>query len=321
MSQRTTTTCYALLLVLLVASFALVVTPVNTKNKKQMANTMPEDGDNNEVINKRLLTEESNELVYSRNYIAVTKAANYVTRYPNGGDTTDFLLNFADKKTSNPQFPIQGSSTIHKGDVFGSDSIQIVNDPEGVLVDVDGCRDLFRYQLAGNRKLRFEPMNNPAYFFHGQCIATSGFFEPAVRIKERFFQSELFVPQPVITSRSCQLNLCLGGGGFNCIAIYSGTAFVFNSGKGIILNNESIGSGDDPATFEAPPLPPPFSGTIIGGTGSFEGIEGSVDIATIAGTTGPILLDLDSPVRVLPPVGSIVQVISVKSNMSLPPGP
>jgi len=115
MSQRTTTTCYALLLVLLVASFALVVTPVNTKNKKQMANTMPEDGDNNEVINKRLLTEESNELVYSRNYIAVTKAANYVTRYPNGGDTTDFLLNFADKKTSNPQFPIQGSSTIHKG--------------------------------------------------------------------------------------------------------------------------------------------------------------------------------------------------------------
>jgi len=113
------------------------------------------------------------------------------------------------------------------GDVFGSDSIQIVNDPEGVLVDVDGCRDLFRYQLAGNRKLRFEPMNNPAYFFHGQCIATSGFFEPAVRIKERFFQSELFVPQPVITSRSCQLNLCLGGGGFNCIAVSDEYIYIY----------------------------------------------------------------------------------------------
>lgn len=122
MSRRTTTTCYALLSVLLVASFALVVTPVNTKNKNRMANTMPEDGDDNKVIiNKRLLTEESNKLIFSRNYIAVTKGADYVTRYPNGGDTTDLLLDFANKKralttfTSNPQFPIQGSSTIHKG--------------------------------------------------------------------------------------------------------------------------------------------------------------------------------------------------------------
>ena len=122
MSRRTTTTCYALLSVLLVASFALVVTPVNTKNKNRMANTMPEDGDNNKVIiNKRLLTEESNKLTFSRNYIAVTKAADFVTTYPNGGDTADFLLDFDDKKTkdstftSNSKFPIQGSSTIHKG--------------------------------------------------------------------------------------------------------------------------------------------------------------------------------------------------------------
>ena len=120
MSRRTTTICYALLSVLLVASFALVVTPVNTKNKNRMANTTPED-DDNKVNGTRLLAKESGKLTYSRTFIAVTKAADYVTRYPNGGDTTSFLIDF-DSKTfitptfkSNPEFPIQGSSTFQKG--------------------------------------------------------------------------------------------------------------------------------------------------------------------------------------------------------------
>jgi len=60
------------------------------------------------------------------------------------------------------------------------------------------------------------------------------------------------------------------------------------------------------------------------GTGAFEGIEGSVTITTIAGTTGPISFFDDTDVTFVSgskPVGSIVQVISVKSNMPLPPGP
>jgi len=121
--------------------------------------------------------------------------------------------------------------------------------------------------------------------------------------------------------------LCLGGGGFSCIAIYSGSAFVFNFGKGAALNNDVKGGAgrklnsrmlQTPVTFEAPPLPPPFPGTIIGGTGAFEGIEGSVTIATIAGTTGPIIANSGDTFVV---DGSIVQVITVKSNMPLPPGP
>jgi len=69
------------------------------------------------------------------------------------------------------------------------------------------------------------------------------------------------------------------------------------------------------------------------GTGTFEGIEGSVTIATIAGTTGPLAQPKtnadSSPTFIsgptflggLKPIGSIVQVILVKSNMPLPPGP
>jgi len=71
-ASTTTTTCYPLLLVLLLASLAFRVTSVNAKNG--MANTMPED---NKVIS-RVLTEESNKLFYSRTYIVVTKAADFV---------------------------------------------------------------------------------------------------------------------------------------------------------------------------------------------------------------------------------------------------
>jgi hypothetical protein len=37
-------------------------------------------------------------------------------------------------------------------------------------------------------------------------------------------------------------------------------------------------------------IAPSFRGTILGGTCSFKGIEGTVDVVTIAASTGPILL-------------------------------
>jgi len=224
--------------------------------------------------------------------------------------------------------------------VFDTSSIEVVNAPDGVEApislpngDVNPCQ----VQFAGNRKIKFTPVDDPFYFFHGQCTATSGILEPPITDFRSIAQNnnpaeELSIPHPVILSHSCQLNLCLGGGGFSCIAIYSGSAFVFNLGKGIALNNEGIPERIDPGrvdpgiplTFEAPPLPPPFPGTIIGGTGTFEGIEGSVTIATIAGTTGPLVqFGGSGPTFLggLKPIGSIVQVILVKSNIPLPPGP
>jgi len=325
-TTTTSTTCYPLLLVLLVASLTFGVSSVNAK--KGMANTMPED---NKVIS-RVLTEESNKLMYSKTYIVVTKAADFVRLFSNGGDIVTYLQDFITKAKAavdtggptfkgNPEFPIQGSSTTQKGAVFDSSSIEVVNAPDGVVVEV-GFGKLLQVQFSGNRKIKFTPVDDPFYFFHGHCIVNSGFLEPSTEIRT-LAGPTVSIPQPVITSESCKLNLCLGGGGFSCIAIYSGSSFMFNFGKGVALNNEGVSTALrlDLLTFEGPPLPPPFPGTIIGGTGPFEGIEGSVTIATIAGTTGPILKGIPVTFKRLKPIGSIVQVILVKSNMPLPAGP
>jgi len=324
-------TTFALVLsALLVASIA-VVTSSKTKNVMATDDKKVYEADGRFCGVLADGSSDCSDLVFSRTYIAVTKAADFATRLPNGGDFETLLKSFQDQ--NNPpsaQFQIQGSSTTQKGGVFGPDSIEIANRPEGVTrkgpAFTSGNFQTIKQLFAGNRQLRFEPVENPFYFFHGQCIATSGIFEPFVQVNDRAFGSKIEIPQPIITSHLCRLNLCLGGGGFNCIAIYSGTAFVFNLGKGILQSSEGISMIDvDGAfkTFEPPPLPPPFPGTIIGGTGAFEGIEGSVDIATIAGTTGPLVFNDvgSSDFPVLPPIGSIVQVISVKSNMPLPPGP
>jgi len=110
MSRRkttTSTTCYALISLLLVASLAFVVSPVNAKNG--MANTMPED--NKDV--KRKLTGEDD--IFTKTYIAVTKAADFVRLFSNGGDIAIFFNDFIANEKSNPLYPIQGSSTTQKG--------------------------------------------------------------------------------------------------------------------------------------------------------------------------------------------------------------
>jgi len=314
---------YALLMVLLVASLAFHVSSTNVKNGMGNTNTMPED----EKDVKRKLTGEDNKLPYSRNYVVVTKAVDFIRLFPNGGNIVSYLDDFIANMKSNPEYPVQGSSTTQKGAVFDVSSIEVVNAPDGVEVEVTSSGRLEQVQFSGNRKIKFTPVDDPFYFYHGQCVATSGFLEPSTETNVLTGGGPQTIPQPVILSQSCRLNLCLGGGGFNCIAIYSGSAFVFNFGKGIVLNNKTTFdqvNDDDFSTFEGPPLPPPFPGTIIGGTGAFEGIEGSVTIATIAGTTGPIVFFDGSAVTFSgsnTPVGSIVQVISVKSNMALPPGP
>jgi len=344
--QQTRPTCVAvaaalLSLLLVVLSFGTVTCTSTIKIKNGMATPEEYKKQQQRMLMKTDSIDSDDKNIFTQTFISVTQAPDFVTRLPNGGSSASFTDDIIAVVTAalggpNPPdlskfiFPLQGSSITQKGAVFGPDSVEIANAPEGVLVEqllAGGCGNMgVQYSFAGDRKVKFMPQEDPFYFFHGQCVVTSGILEPQVSFQDRFSSGMTFdAVQPVITSHSCKLNLCLGGGGFNCIAIYSGTAFVFNIGKGFLNNNEGTGGGGGVnagprLSFESPPLPPPFPGTILGGTGSFEGIEGSVNIATIAGTTGPIL----GPTFLSPlvdPVGSIVQVISVKSNMPLPPGP
>jgi len=307
---------------------------------------------------------------FRRNYIVITKSEDFVRLFPNGGTFSDFIFEsqpnlhcggsicrkLQDLVDSNPKFEIQGLSTIQSGKVYDTGSIEVVNVPEGVEIPFLPKLDPpIVAQFAGGRQARFVPEGDPFYIFHGVCVATSGIVTPPSTITNLGVNGKgptmtTVIPQPIITKESCKLNLCLGGGGFDCIFIYSGTAFAFDLGEGIVRNNDAKATGTvfwdrhnralqdgTPATFESPPLPPPYPGTIIGGTGSFEGIEGTVNIATVAGTTGLLLnnWDLFAPARrqlgptnippgyvfSFPPIGNMVQVLSVVSNMPLPPAP
>ena len=107
---------------------------------------------------------------------------------------------------------------------------------------------LLVHRFAGGRQPKQPiPPGDSAFFYHGLCVATSS------------------TDIATVSSHSCRLNICLGGGGFNCIAFYSGSSFVFNLEPqlGLLLLN---GDFLDKA---APSLPPPFPATIIGGTGRY----------------------------------------------------
>ena len=125
------------------------------------------------------------------------------------------------------------------------------------------------FRFAGGRQPKQPiPPGDSAFFYHGICVATSSISEDLPRFQGRELQSnkfDLLTNSLTVTSHSCKLNICLGGGGFNCISFYSGTSFVFNVG-------EQIGFDDRGGAFDSiaePSLPPPFPSTIIGGTGRY----------------------------------------------------
>ena len=139
----------------------------------------------------------------------------------------------------------------------------------------------FGFRFAGGRQPKQPiPPGDSAFFYHGMCVATSslsGDLEPPrpsrgrkLKIRERELQSKeigLFINSLTVTSHSCKLNICLGGGGFNCISFYSGTSFVFDVGQQI--GGDDRRCDDDLKAIAEPSLPPPFPSTIIGGTGRY----------------------------------------------------
>jgi hypothetical protein len=114
---------------------------------------------------------------------------------------------------------------------------------------------LLVYRFAGGRQPKQPiPPGDSAFFYHGLCVATSS------------------TGIATVSSHSCKLNICLGGGGFNCIAFYSGTSFVFNLEPqlGFLLFSSVDDTLDTNGKLS---LPPPFPATIIGGTGRYVNFE------------------------------------------------
>jgi hypothetical protein len=101
-------------------------------------------------------------------------------------------------------------------------------------------------QFAGGVQPFIDPNSIPLGQLDGQCVATS--------VDEA---------KNLILAHSCYYNLCTSTD--NCINYYAGSPFEY----------EPMNAANT--------LPPSYPGSIIGGTGTFSGIEGSVEVITVAG--------------------------------------
>ena len=92
------------------------------------------------------------------------------------------------------------------------------------------------YRFAGGRQPKQPiPPGNSAFFYHGLCVATSAIKAQSTGEFNRFIDSF------TVSTHSCKLNICLGGGGFDCIAIYAGTSFVFDVGQQVFTDDMTSG--------------------------------------------------------------------------------
>jgi hypothetical protein len=257
--------------------------------------------------NIRLNQANDSGLVYSRGYICITRQQDFAFVVPQqiANVLTPFQLS---------ELNLLGSSTIQSGGIYDPADVQIVDRLGTSEADNFDDDDFFislfknqkRGQFAGQRQPKFIPQKDPGFFFNGECVATQAAGQQ-------------------ILGHSCLLNLCLGGGGYNCLAIYAGSKFVFNPLEQVLfspttffVNPDTINEGT-----VVPSLPPSYPGTIIGGTGLFVGAVGYVDVTTITGSTLTPAFSgsatfIDGS---FPQAGYITQKINVVTNVPLPVAP
>jgi len=246
-------------------------------------------------------------MVFSRGYVCIIKQQ-------------DFAFIIPTQKSKNADFEnlevfdalnLLGTSIIQSGGIYDPADVQIVDQLSGSSgADELNRNPLVRFQFSGQRQPKFIPQADPGFFFNGECVATN------VNGGRQ------------ILGHSCLLNLCLGGGGYNCLAIYAGSKFAPEYGSFVPNLSFPDGRKLGPEPTEninqfIPQLPPSYPGTIIGGTGLFNGAVGYVDITTITGNTIPPIVDgvlvggEGNPKQ----AGYITQKINVVTNIPLPVAP
>jgi len=253
---------------------------------------------------ERQLQADNAGLVFSRGYVCITRQQ-------------DFAFVIPQQQSIDPEeFNLLGSSTIQSGGIYDPADVQIVdrlgtsaadNFADGIIQNTAfSPGSEIRGQFAGQRQPKFIPQKDPGFFFNGECVATQ-------------------VAGPQILGHSCLLNLCLGGGGYNCLAIYAGSKFVFNPLEQILFSPSTFNDDDTIANNAGaivPSLPPSYPGTIIGGTGLFVGAVGYVDVTTITGSTLPPVSEFTEIIDAqFPQAGYITQKINVVTNVPLPVAP
>jgi len=250
-------------------------------------------------------------MVFSRGYVCIIKQQ-------------DFAFIIPTQKSKNANFEnlevfdalnLLGTSIIQSGGIYDPADVQIVDQLSGSSgADELNRNPQIRFQFSGQRQPKFIPQADPGFFFNGECVATN------VNGGRQ------------ILGHSCLLNLCLGGGGYNCLAIYAGTKFAPDYGSfvpNLSFPDDSLGRKlVEPVVRTSninqfvPQLPPSYPGTIIGGTGLFNGAVGYVDITTITGSTIPPIVDGDIVGGERDEqAGYITQKINVVTNIPLPVAP
>ena len=242
-------------------------------------------------------------LVFSRGYVCITRQQDFAFVIPQ-------QKSIVPEENRLGQLNLLGSSTIQSGGIYDPADVQIVDRLGTSAADNFDCT-LFldkRGQFAGQRQPKFIPQKDPGFFFNGECVATQ-------------------VAGPQILGHSCLLNLCLGGGGYNCLAIYAGSKFVFNPLEQVLISLTTFRDNNNAGEI-VPSLPPSYPGTIIGGTGLFVGAVGYVDVTTITGSTltpatsfvDDVSFTDDAEIRG-PQAGYTTQKINVVTNIPLPVAP
>jgi hypothetical protein len=257
---------------------------------------------------ERQLQADNAGLVFSRGYVCITRQQDFALVIPQQQSDVPAEFQLLDLN-------LLGSSTIQSGGIYDPADVQIIDrlgtSKADNFVDDTGTLDGLRGQFAGQRQPKFIPQKDPGFFFNGECVATQ-------------------VRGALILGHSCLLNLCLGGGGYNCLAIYAGSKFVFNPLEQVLLSPTTFTDDEDNVGPEnpgsiVPSLPPSYPGTIIGGTGLFVGAVGYVDVTTITGSTLTPAQVIDDAFAVIdaefPQAGYITQKINVVTNVPLPVAP
>ncbi|OEU11388.1 hypothetical protein FRACYDRAFT_245859 [Fragilariopsis cylindrus CCMP1102] len=259
---------------------------------------------------ERQLQANNAGLVFSRGYVCITRQQDFAFVIP---QQKSIVLGEIEELFD---LNLLGSSTIQSGGIYDPADVQIVDRlgtsaADNFFSTVPSPLGKEKGQFSGQRQPKFIPQKDPGFFFNGECVATQ-------------------VRGALILGHSCLLNLCLGGGGYNCLAIYAGSKFVFNPLEQVLISPTTfdIDGGLNPESI-VPSLPPSYPGTIIGGTGLFVGAVGYVDVTTITGSTLPPVRagvgcdddDFSILVAGYPQAGYITQKINVVTNVPLPVAP